>query len=41
MSCIPQQYQHFYEVPQKYHPFLNFGQLLEQWYIMKLRAQKQ
>lgn len=29
MSCIPQQYQGMYELPQKYHPFQNFGQLLE------------
>lgn len=26
-------------MPRQYHPNLNFGQLLEQWYIVKLKKQ--
>ena len=29
MTSVPFNMQHCYDMPQRYHPFLNFGQLLE------------
>ena len=39
MTCVPQEFHNSVEIPQRYHPFLNFGQLLEQWYILKLKKE--
>lgn len=39
MTSVPPEMRHNVEVPQQYHPFLNFGQLLEQWHIQKLKME--
>jgi hypothetical protein len=39
MTSVPYNMQQGINSPQRYHPFLNFGQLLEQWHIQKLRMQ--
>ena len=40
MTSVDQQYRANFDVPQKYHPLFNFGQLLQQWYILKKQRQR-